>query len=69
MCDAVRKGRHRFSVLWGEANPQAKITRVQVGEIRKLLAQGVSQYAIASQYEISQTTVSDIKRGKKRRNG
>lgn len=50
--------------LLGEANTQSKLTWIKVDEIRLLLADGLSQQAIADRYGVSQHTVSSIKLGK-----
>lgn len=55
----VRQGRQ----LKGEEIPASKLKEDDVREIRKLLAAGISQSKIADMYGITQTTISDIKRG------
>lgn len=42
----------------------AKLTDDQVREIRQMMADGISQYAIAEMYNVHQGTISNIKRGK-----
>jgi hypothetical protein len=65
--DSVRKGRN--TRLRGENNGKAKLTRRQVGEIKKTLraaANGkieIYQYQIARYYGVSEATVSYLKNG------
>jgi hypothetical protein len=47
----------------GERNGRAKLTEVNVIEIRKLLAQGMPQQAIASRFGVDRTTIWNIKMG------
>jgi transposase len=49
--------------LRGSQIPVAKLSEPEVLEIKRLLADGVSQYAIAKRFRVRQTTVSAIKRG------
>jgi transposase len=49
--------------LNGSENPVAKLDEARVLEIKKLLAEGVSQYVIAKRFCVRQTTISAIKRG------
>ena len=63
MDDKVSKGRQVS--LKGESNGTAKLTAVKVLEIKRLLAGGVTQRAIASVYGVSQKNVSLIKAGKR----
>ena len=52
--------RHR-----GERNGRARLTEAQVEEIRaRYVAGGVSQFALAEDYSVAQTTISAIVRGK-----
>ncbi len=48
----------------GKTNPSVKLTEEDVQNIRTMLAQGISQRAIAMRYGITQTTVSRIKLSK-----
>lgn len=43
-------------------HPAAKLYTSQVTEIRQKLAAGISQYALARRYGVSQATISNIKR-------
>jgi hypothetical protein len=55
--DKVTKGRQRR----GETAPLAKLTEVQVGEIRAIYASGqANQYELATRYGVSQGTVWDV---------
>lgn len=60
----VKHGRHKHPELsQGERNPKAKLTAVQVREIRRRYAIGnISQTALAAQYGIQQVAVSRIVR-------
>lgn len=49
----------------GENSPSAKLTEVQVQEIREALACGEVQQVIADFYGVSQTSISYIKNGKR----
>ncbi len=52
--------RHR-----GERNGRARLTEAQVEEIRgRYAAGGVSQFVLADEYSVAQTTISAIVRGK-----
>jgi hypothetical protein len=44
----------------GEANPRAKLTNSQVLEIRRLVAGGMKQRAVADMFAISRQNVSEI---------
>jgi hypothetical protein len=48
----------------GEKNGQAKLNKEQVQEIRKLLADGISQYKIAKLYPVSRSAILGIKIGR-----
>jgi predicted DNA-binding protein (UPF0251 family) len=64
--DAISKGRAPQLVSaapggkCGEANSRARLTRSEVATIRLLLADGLSQRAIAAKYRVGQSTVRDI---------
>ena len=49
--------------LCGERNGQAKLTKTDVERIRELLATGLAQRKIATKYGVSQSQISNIKRG------
>jgi DNA-binding XRE family transcriptional regulator len=50
----------------GEKNGFAKLTEVQVRQIKQLLAKGKStQKTISSQFNISRETISSIKNGRR----
>lgn len=48
----------------GEKNPQAKLTKEQVDQIRELITQGIPGKEIAKQFAVSSSAISRIKRGK-----
>lgn len=66
MRDMVSKGRHAPPPppRSGADNPAAKLTSVQVDDIRDALGRGETQRAIASRYGVSPSQVSNIKRGR-----
>lgn len=56
-----RDERKRFTVVRGSAQTNAKLTEKQVREIRKRYAAGgISQYALADEYGVSQPTIKDL---------
>ena len=59
------KGRN-FTPEWRDRISQAvsKLTDDQIREVRRLLAEHVSQYVIADMFNVHQGTISNIKRGK-----
>ena len=57
----MQKGRSNKSDRRGERNTQARLTEVGVKEIRILLSKGYKQSQIAEQFNINNTTVSNIK--------
>lgn len=59
--DMMRKGRHRARKR--SEHPKAKLTECQVAEIR-VLCKTLKQSQVSSIYNIGQSTVSDIIRGK-----
>lgn len=72
MGDMVARGRSRACATQrsGERNSRAKLTDAQVSEIRLLFARGaLSQGQIGKTYGVSQTTVSEIVRGRSRMTG
>ncbi len=60
--DKQRKGRHPH----GDSHHWTKISDRQVQEIHGLLADGMSQVAIARRYGVDNSTISNIKTGKRR---
>jgi len=56
MADKARKGRSNL----GEKHPLAKLTEVEVREIRELARNGVSQTEIAVQFEVLPNAISRI---------
>lgn len=64
MQDKIDKG--RCNSPRGEAHGSAKLTRKKVMEIKMLLRQGViTQALIAKMYGVSDSGISEIKRGKR----
>lgn len=63
--DMIAKGRARYVArpLKGEANPRAKLTEVQVREIRAHLTAGQRYRDIARQYGVSSGLISHIASG------
>src|SRR5258708_37957730 len=64
--DCISKGRQKIvppPVTLGEQSPHHILTEIQVREIKRLLALGVSQRKIAKLFGISQTNVGHINRG------
>ncbi len=59
--DSVKKGRYQGGGLRGEDNPDHKLTRKQVAEIR---ASCFSQSKLAEIYGVDQSNISRIKSGK-----
>lgn len=65
MIDCSRKGRNIAqtrpeAILRGEAHANAKLTTVQVLEIRRLRSEGVLSRALAQKYGISKRCINDI---------
>lgn len=60
--DMARKGRARPFVGAREKNPNAKLTDLEISEIRNALVRGVRQIDVAETFGISQTQVSRIAR-------
>lgn len=54
---AARAGNMRND---GELNPRAKLTEDDVRQIRRRAAEGVSQYKLAKEYGLNQSTVSSV---------
>lgn len=64
MADASAKGRIKMPGFKGEQHPGAKLTKIQVAQIRKRYAKGgILQRELAAEYGIEQTTISRIVRG------
>lgn len=66
MADCHKRGRSRIPAprMSGESNGAAKLTTAAVSSIRELLSDGLPQAAIARQLGVSQSNISNIKRGK-----
>jgi hypothetical protein len=69
--DTVRRGRHKyvsnFKGMPGEKHPMCKLTDKQVIEIReRYAAGGISQYALADEYDVTQSRISLIINNKSR---
>jgi len=60
MRDAKAKGRAKWPVLLGEKNPFAKLTVGKVKEIREGAAEGKSQSFLATEFDVSRTTIRAI---------
>ena len=58
------KHRHEFATPRGESHPFARLTELQVREIRTLIANSGRTNAIARQFGVSPSVVSNIKNGK-----
>ena len=63
MADAARKGRGRTSDKRGTNNPHAKLDAAKVTSIRSMLG-AAPQSRIGAAFGVSQSTVSDIARGR-----
>lgn len=59
--DMTTKGRN--FIPSGINNPKAKLTVSDIMEIRKLLANGITQTVIANQFNMCKQTISEIARG------
>ena len=55
--------RKRWNDRRGELNVRARLTAEQVGSVRAMLSNGVSQGDLAWLFDVAQTTISAIKRG------
>lgn len=62
---AFANGLRTLPTLKGENNSSSKLTKHQVIEIRQRLKAGELQREIASDYDVSRTTISKIKLGEK----
>jgi hypothetical protein len=64
IADMTAKGRRRSAGLRGESNPQSKLRRGDVDEIRRIYARGGStKSAIARQFGVSPSMIGRIVRG------
>lgn len=61
IADKVSKGRQRNAPKIGEDNHYAKLTEVDVLEIRRLLAAGALGKDLAAQFDVDTTTISSIR--------
>lgn len=53
---------HRWNGLRrGEGNPKAKLTSIDVSNIRQLLSKGHGVCELARKYKVDNSTISDIK--------
>ena len=59
--DMKQKGRH----LYGERNNQSKLTDDKVRQIKACLAAGMSQRRVAKAFDVIQSTISKIHRGRR----
>ena len=62
--DKVRKGIHRWKTPYGETAGTAKLTRVQVAEIKSRHVIGDSRAALARDYGVSWTQIARIVTGR-----
>lgn len=62
--DMVMKGRQRSPDQRGENNPRAKLTDDRVREIRRLIADGLTNVTIAPLFGVSHATISLIRLGR-----
>ncbi len=67
--DAMHKGRLRAGKTFGERHPSARVTTVQVEEIRSLVQQGMRYTEIARQFGIAANSVRSIALKKTRVHG
>ena len=61
IADAIQKGR----IARGESLPQTKLTEASVIEIKKALAGGSRGIELAKLFGVNQSTICDIKKGRK----
>lgn len=63
VADKMAKGRHVAGVLFGEANPNSKLTDAEVAEVARLYATtGLSHRQLARQFNVGQSTIARIAR-------
>ncbi len=67
--DRDSKGRLRIPCLYGEANPNARLTVAQVAEMRARHQNGATAASIARAFRVDRSYVSVIVRGKRRQRG
>jgi hypothetical protein len=67
MKDAQRKGRMAKSMLIGISVGQVKLTKEQVGCIRKMIKFGIRQNKLAALYRVSDSLISQIVHGTRRK--
>lgn len=63
--DALDRGQHRC----GERDPKAKLSNADVATIRADLASGLTGRSLARRFRVEESTISQIKLGRKRRYG
>jgi hypothetical protein len=63
--DASKKGRLAQFAKRGENHPMAKLSNLDVQFIRVWLSNGYSQRSIARAFNVTQTCINDINRGRK----
>jgi hypothetical protein len=61
--DMVERGRRRSGPVKGEHNGNSKLTETQVAEIKRLIASGKTNKAIAPLYGVTHQMISKIRRG------
>lgn len=61
---ADRRRLNEFPDFRGDANPNAKLSEVQVVEIKSLIAAGVKNHRIAKRFGVSNLVISKIKTGR-----
>ncbi len=62
MQDMVAKGRNRCVPQHGEKNPMSRLTRAQVEEIRRRVAEGETQRSMCAIFNVSPMTINRIVR-------
>lgn len=68
----TQKQKHEMSIATrgintGESNGNAKLNDIEVVEIKRLLANGLKQIEIARRFDVTASTISAIKKGKRRK--
>jgi hypothetical protein len=61
--DCIKKGRK--AIVLGQDQGNSKLKNDQIPKIRKLLSSGVTQKEISKKFRVHQSTISDIKTGRK----
>lgn len=65
MRDCIQKGRFKFlAAKTGESNPKAKLTQQRVEEARRRVVAGESIRALAAEYGIANSTLSEAVKGR-----